>query len=285
MTHTDHPAREPHVGQLVDTEQVPPWLRQLTGNVTAVTDSVLGRGGDRTRWASMLRRDRRAASVLILFSGSWDADPDYPGGLPADAEVLLTERAPTLRQHSGQVAFPGGSFDPGDDYPVGTALREATEETGLDPRGVDVLANLPSFPVPVSNFEVIPVVAHWREPGPVGVVDRAETSRVARVNLREMLAPENRFQVQRSVLGARAYRGPAFFVDGLLVWGFTGGLIAAVSDASGWDVGWDHNDIRPLEEMIERAGSQQLSGFPTVRDESRAGDDGRGAKTSEDTSR
>ena len=273
------------MGQLVDTEQVPPWLRQLTGNVTAVTDSVLGRGGDRTRWASMLRRDRRAASVLILFSGSWDADPDYPGGLPADAEVLLTERAPTLRQHSGQVAFPGGSFDPGDDYPVGTALREAKEETGLDPRGVDVLANLPSFPVPVSNFEVIPVVAHWREPGPVGVVDRAETSRVARVNLREMLAPENRFQVQRSVLGARAYRGPAFFVDGLLVWGFTGGLIAAVSDASGWDVGCDHNDIRPLEEMIERAGSQQLSGFPTVRDESRAGDDGRGAKTSEDTSR
>ena len=97
MTHTDHPAREPHVGQLVDTEQVPPWLRQLTGNVTAVTDSVLGRGGDRTRWASMLRRDRRAASVLILFSGSWDADPDYPGGLPADAEVCLLYTSPSPR--------------------------------------------------------------------------------------------------------------------------------------------------------------------------------------------
>ncbi|KNA89788.1 CoA pyrophosphatase [Gordonia sp. w5E2] len=283
MTRTDQPSQEPHVGQLVDTAKVPPWLRQLTGNVSAVTDSVLDRGGDRSRWASMLRRDRRAASVLILFSGSWDADPDYPGGLPADAEVLLTERAPTLRQHSGQVAFPGGSFDPGDDYPVGTALREATEETGLEASSVDVLANLPSFPVPVSNFEVTPVVAHWREPGPVDVVDSAETSRVVRVNLREMLAAQNRFQVQRSVLGARAYRGPAFFVDGLLVWGFTGGLIAAISDASGWDVPWNHDDVRPLEEAIARAGSPQLSGFPSL---SRAVDHGDGdAETSEDAAR
>lgn len=283
MTRTEQPSQEPHVGQLVDTAKIPPWLRQLTGNVSAVTDSVLDRGGDRSRWASMLRRDRRAASVLILFSGSWDADPDHPGGLPADAQVLLTERAPTLRQHSGQVAFPGGSFDPGDDYPVGTALREAAEETGLEASSVDVLANLPSFPVPVSNFEVTPVVAHWREPGPVGVVDAGETSRVVRVNLREMLAPQNRFQVQRSVLGARAYRGPAFFVDGLLVWGFTGGLLAAISDASGWDVPWNHDDVRPLEEAIARAGSPQLSGFPTLR---RAADPGDGdTDASEDAAR
>ncbi|GAC67618.1 hypothetical protein GS4_08_02030 [Gordonia soli NBRC 108243] len=246
----------------METDAIPPWLRTLTGNVDAVSEAVLNRGGDRTRWAAKFSRNRRAAAVLVLFGGSWQSDPDHPGGLPADADVLLTERASTLRQHSGQIAFPGGARDPGDDYPVGTALREAEEETGLVPDGVEVVATLPTFPVPPSGFDVNPVVAHWREPGPVRVVDVAETARVARVNVREMLAPENRFQVQRSVMGGRLYRGPAFFVDGMLVWGFTGGLIAAISEASGWDVPWDTDDIRPLDEMIALAGSSQVTGFP-----------------------
>ena len=57
----------------------------------------------------------RLAAVLVLFGGSADPDPLARGGLPADADVLLTQRAPTLRQHSGQVAFPGGAADPEDD--------------------------------------------------------------------------------------------------------------------------------------------------------------------------
>lgn len=273
---TDHDEQVSPVGPLVPTGQIPAWMRAVTGNVGAVTDAVLNRGGDRTRWASMLGRNRRAAAVLVLISGSWDEAPDHPGGLPADAEILLTERAATLRQHSGQVAFPGGAMDPGDDYPVGTALREANEETGLTADGVHVVANLPSFPVPVSAFDVIPVLAHWQRPGDVQVMDTAETSRVARVNLRSLLAPESRFQVQRKVMGASAYRGPAFMVDGLLVWGFTGGLIAAISEVSGWDVPWDKSDVRPLEDAIEHAaagsvasgasdaGSPQTAGFSAV---------------------
>lgn len=255
---------EPTVGPLVAREQIPPWMRRLTDDVIAVRDSVLDRGGDRTRWASMLTRNRRSAAVLVLISGSWDADPLYPGGLPADAEVLLTERAPTLRQHSGQVAFPGGGFDPGDDFPVGTAMREAREETGLAAPGVDVVAALPSFPVPVSGFDVVPVIAHWSTPGRVHAVDPGETAHVARVSLRELLAPHNRFQVSRSILGGQIYKGPAFLVDGLLVWGFTGGLLAAISDAAGWDVPWDADDVRPLDEMIERSGSRQQTGIDVV---------------------
>ena len=255
---------EPHVGPLVGPEEIPPWLRTLAGDVFAVTEAVNNRGGDRTRWAQMFRRDRRSAAVLVLFSGSWDAADDHPGGVPADAEVLLTERAATLRQHSGQVAFPGGAADPGDDFPVGTALREAEEETGLDASGVHILANLPSFPVPPSGFDVVPVIAWWHEPGEVRAVDPGETARVDRIRLRDLLAPENRFQVRRSVLGGRLYQGPAFFVDGLLVWGFTGGLIAAISEASGWDRPWDKDDVRPLDEMIELAGSRQQSGFEAL---------------------
>ena len=246
-------------GPLVPREQIPPWLHTLTADVSAVTASVLGRGGDRTRWMSMIQRDKRTAAVLILFAGSWDADPTAHGGLPADVDVLLTQRAPTLRQHSGQVAFPGGGFDPGDEFPVGTALREANEETGLVADGVDILANLMPFPVPASGFEVTPVIGHWREPGPVGVVDTGETARVSRVNMRELLHPDNRFQVQRSVLGGSVYKGPAFFVDGMLVWGFTGGLIAAIAEVSGWEVPWDKDDVRPLDEAIALADLPQSS--------------------------
>ncbi len=258
-------SNDSHVGPLVHPDEIPPWMHAMTGDVGAVSESVNNRGGDRTRWAQMFRRDRRAAAVLVLFSGSWEAADDHPGGVPADAEVLLTERASTLRQHSGQVAFPGGAADPGDDFPVGTALREAREETGLDASGVHIVANLPTFPVPPSGFDVVPVIGYWREPSEVRVVDPGETARVDRINLRELLAPENRFQVRRSVMGGRLYQGPAFFVDGLLVWGFTGGLIAAISDASGWDRPWDKNDVRPLDEMIERAGNRQESGFSAVQ--------------------
>ncbi|MFT3716254.1 MAG: CoA pyrophosphatase [Gordonia sp. (in: high G+C Gram-positive bacteria)] len=247
------------IGPLVGEDQIPHWLRTVADDPLAVNEAVLSRGGDRARWAAAFRA-HRAAAVLVLFGGSFDAAADHPGGLPADADILLTERAATMRTHSGQIAFPGGSRDPGDDYPVGTALREAREETGLLPDSVRILANLPTFPVP-SGFEVTPVIGHWMRPGEVGVVDEAETARVARVNVRELLAPENRFQVSRSIMGATAYKGPAFLYDGMLVWGFTGGLIAAISKISGWDLPWNEDDVRPLEAMIEQTGGRQISGF------------------------
>ena len=251
--------RGPRAGAFVGRDRIPAWLHAVTDDVGAVNEKVLNRGGDRARLAAAFRA-KRSAAVLVLFGGSFDAAPDHPGGLPADADVLLTERAATMRTHSGQIAFPGGSRDPGDEYPVGTALREAWEETGLVTGGVDVLAALPTFPVP-SGFEVTPVLAHWATPSKVGVVDEAETARVTRVNMRELLAPENRFQVSRSILGGRVYKGPAFLYDGMLVWGFTGGLLAAISETAGWDVPWDQDDVRPLEEMIAATGGRQVSGF------------------------
>ncbi|MEZ5212376.1 MULTISPECIES: NUDIX hydrolase [unclassified Gordonia (in: high G+C Gram-positive bacteria)] len=255
-------------GALVDRSEIPPWLRAVTDDPRVVNEAVLRRGGDRARWASAFRA-QRAAAVLVLFSGAFEAAHDHPGGLPADAGILLTERAATMRTHSGQIAFPGGSRDPGDDYPVGTALREAREETGLLPDGVRVLAQLPTFPVP-SGFEVMPVIGHEAVPSEVGVVNE-ETARVVRVNLREILDPANRFQVSRTIVGATAYKGPAFLYDGMLVWGFTGGLLAAISACAGWDVPWDTHDVRPLEQMIAETGGRQVSGFgPQPGDDQRA---------------
>jgi 8-oxo-dGTP pyrophosphatase MutT (NUDIX family) len=189
--------------------------------------------------------DYRDAAVLVLFSGS-DGDE-----LPADADVLLTQRASSLRQHGGQVAFPGGAADPGDDGPIGTALREAVEETGLDPSGVEPLAALDAIYVPPSGFVVTPVIAYWRTPSRIGVVDTAETERVVRVKVSDLVDPARRFVV-RHPLG---YQGPAFGVEDMLVWGFTAGILSGVFDSMGWGLPWNTDDIRDLDASIEAAGA------------------------------
>lgn len=183
--------------------------------------------------------DARAAAVLMLLAGTGFDDGD----------VLLLERAAALRSHSGQVAFPGGVVDPGDDGAVGAALREAEEETGLDPAGVDPLVVLPELFLPPSGFRVRPVLAHWREPSPVDVVDQAESARVARVALPALADPAHRFRVRHS----SGFLGPAFAVDGLLVWGFTGGLVAALLRMAGWEQPWDTQDVRDLDAAIADA--------------------------------
>lgn len=241
---------------LVPTTSVPPWMRGLTANLDGVTRSVEDRGGMTERLMRAAMRNPAPAAVLVLIGGDWDGDPTHHGGMPADAEVLLTQRAATLRNHSGQIAFPGGRRDPGDDFPVGTAMREAVEETGVDPAGVSHLAVLDKFPVPPSGFEVSPVLAYWPDPSEVGVVDRGETARVVRVPLRDLIHPHNRFQVQRNIVAGRVYRGPAFAVENMLVWGFTGGILAAIIEAAGWEIPWDKTDSRNLADELAKVGQE-----------------------------
>ncbi|MGQ4600858.1 NUDIX domain-containing protein [Nocardia sp. R6R-6] len=227
---------------------IPTWLTR-SAEPAADSADTLTRARALRRALTVTSTPRQAA-VLVLFAGSAQADPDAQGGLPDDAEVLLTQRAATMRQHRGQVAFPGGAVDPGDSGPIDTALREACEETGLDRSGVEPFAVLPKLFVPPSRFDVTPVLGYWHTPGEVGVVNESETERVVRVRLAELLDPANRFVV-RSSLG---YQSPAFQVDGLLVWGLTGGILAGISKASGWDRAWNHEDVRDLETALAAVG-------------------------------
>ena len=77
---------------------------------------------------------------------------------PDGARLILTKRASHLKHHPGQIAFPGGKVDAGDDGPVGAALREAREEIGLSADLVTVLGTLPTHET-VTGFTVIPVLA------------------------------------------------------------------------------------------------------------------------------
>ncbi len=183
----------------------------------------------------------RKAAVLMLF-GALDDVPAASNKplVSADLDVLLIERAATLNDHPGQVAFPGGGVDPEDISVEAAALREAEEETGLDPGGVEVLGILPEVPLAVSNFVVTPVVGWWARQTPVDVVDYRESAKVFRVPVRDLLDPENRYT---SVLsrGNDSYRGPAFVVGGTVVWGFTAGILHYVFHELGWAVPWDEN--------------------------------------------
>jgi 8-oxo-dGTP pyrophosphatase MutT (NUDIX family) len=170
----------------------------------------------------------RPSAVLMLFSEGADEAGRGP-------DVLLTERAHTLRSHPGQVSFPGGALEPADSGPVDAALREAVEETGLDPSGVDVLGQLPSLFLPPSGYVVTPVLGRWRVPSAVSAVDEAEVARVVRAPLDELLDPANRF-VSRHPSG---YLGPAFRVQGLYVWGFTAGLLSRLLAVAGLEREWD----------------------------------------------
>ena len=101
-----------------------------------------------------------------------------------------------------------------------------------------MLGTLSPLPVPVSNHLVTPVPAWWTRPSQVAAVDHAETVDVFRVPVADLLEPANRASVEHTRWG-RTVRTPAFTVDGMLVWGFTGIVLARMFDALGWAVPYD----------------------------------------------
>ncbi|MHB8452674.1 MAG: NUDIX hydrolase [Mycobacteriales bacterium] len=190
----------------------PGWLRDL---------GVAAGHADPKSFAQFLPPEGggRPSAVLVLF-----------GKGPEGEDVLLIERAHGLRSHAGQPAFPGGAVDDADGGPVDTALREAAEETGLDPAGVEVLAVLPQLYLPPSGFVITPVLAWWHTPCAVSVADPAEVAAVVRVPVEELLTPANRILVRNRT----GWVGPAFRVRGLVVWGFTAVLLEQLLRLAGF---------------------------------------------------
>ena len=140
-----------------------------------------------------------------------------------------------MRTHAGQIAFPGGAADPDDADLAATALREANEETGVDPAGIEILGQLPPAHVEVSGFDVTAVVGWWARPSPVGAVDAREVASVLVVPVARLVDPGNRARVHHP----SGYTGPAFSIDGHLIWGLTAHLLDGVLDLAGWQQPWD----------------------------------------------
>lgn len=194
----------------------------------------------------------RRSAILVLFGhgapGTGAADGQTatgsgePGGGPGDLDLLIIQRRAGLRRHGGQPAFPGGAIEPADPSPEQAALREAAEEVGLDPSGVDVIGTAPELYISRSGFRVVPVLGWWRRPVAVRPADPAEVAAVARVPVSEFADPANRLVV-RHPSGAS---GPAFQVRGMLVWGFTAALVSMLLTLGGWERPWDTGRIEDL---------------------------------------
>jgi 8-oxo-dGTP pyrophosphatase MutT (NUDIX family) len=196
-------------------EPVPAWLRALA-EVAGTAD--LG------PMAWLPPAGGRQSAVLVLFAEG----PDGP-------DVLLIQRSQGLRLHAGQPAFPGGAIDAADSGPVAAALREAAEEVGVDPAGVEVVGTLPELFIPPTGFRVIPVLAWWRQPCAVAPVDPGEVAAVERVSVTELADPATRLTVR----GPSGRVTPAFRVKGMLIWGFTAMLLDRLLALAGWEQPWD----------------------------------------------
>jgi 8-oxo-dGTP pyrophosphatase MutT (NUDIX family) len=197
-------------------DAAPPMLERLIGAIGTAKPRELSRNDPLA-----IEVAERQAAVLILLATDQDTGPD----------VLLQERAASLADHAGEISFPGGSREPGDVGPVDTALREATEETGLDASGVDPLVILPRLHIPPSRFDVSGVLAHWRAPSPVAPADPAETRRTMRIPLLRLADPANHLLFEHP----SGWRGPAFSLGESIVWGYTGEILAAVLRFGGWE--------------------------------------------------
>lgn len=190
-----------------------PWASQTLGHssdVAARARAVLP-AGHLGKESPVKQRGAAASAVLI---------PLYPD--QGEMHVILTRRAHTLRTHSGEVSFPGGRAEPGEDS-FTTAAREAHEEIGLVPELVEPLGELDHLTTVTRRNYIVPVLGLLAE-RPEQQINPAEVDKILHVSLAELMAP-GVYREERWGTGAASR--PVFFFElhGDTVWGATAALL------------------------------------------------------------
>lgn len=194
------------------------WLARVRGGLAAAPDH------DPARWQiagqplsanaaayAAMPAALQAAAVLVPIIDR-----------PAAPALLLTTRAGHLRQHAGQIGFPGGRIEASDGDVLGAALRETHEEVGIAPKYVEPLGFLPDQIV-LTGFRITPVVALLR-PGYSLRLDRAEVAEVFELPL-EFLSRAENFRPTRRVLRGIELTLDDLPFEGRLIWGATAGML------------------------------------------------------------
>ena len=141
---------------------------------------------------------------------------------PNGLSVLLTQRTTHLRDHGGQISFPGGRMDPEDAGPNETALRESEEEIGLERERVEIIGQLPEY-LTVSGYSVTPIIGLVK-PQAEYVLDEFEVADIFEVPLSFLMDPANhQVRVWQSEQGSRRFYSMPY--EGRFIWGATAGML------------------------------------------------------------
>ena len=188
----------------------------LPAAADALIPTLTGSAGGRPPSFPLENQVVRQAAVLVLLY------PDDSG----DARLILTERVTRDGHHSGEVSFPGGRAEPGDADLAATAMREAIEEVALDPiaAGVRVIGELDRFWIPISNYEVTPVLA-LAERRPDLVASPDEVASILEPLVAAFL-PGAPVEIVEQTIRGWPLRYGAYRVDGLLVWGASARILS-----------------------------------------------------------
>jgi 8-oxo-dGTP pyrophosphatase MutT (NUDIX family) len=156
--------------------------------------------------------------------GRTDAAVLAPLYLDEEGELhaVFTKRRDDLRRHPGEISFPGGRRDPGDEDLCATALRETHEEIGLPPDLVELLGALQPTPTLVTNYSIYPFVG-LIEPGFEWVIEAAEVDIVLELRLRDI---RDGYARRRLIRRGVPFRTDTYQVGDHMIWGATARMVA-----------------------------------------------------------
>ncbi|MFO7922634.1 MAG: CoA pyrophosphatase [Bacteroidales bacterium] len=157
--------------------------------------------------------DTGTAGVLVLL---------FPR--KGDLFTLLIKRTEYPGPHSGQISLPGGKSDKTDKSQIETALREAREETGIEPENITVLGTLTPLYIPVSNLEVLPVVG-YTELQPEFRINKSEVEYLIHVPLQHLIRKNTATEKPLKVRG-KSIHAPGYLVENEYVWGATAMILS-----------------------------------------------------------
>lgn len=166
---------------------------------------------DLERQHMLASAETKPAAVLLLVVNH-----------PADPAVVFTQRTAHLADHAGQISFPGGRSDDGDESPERTALREAEEEIGVSPDRVDILGRLPEYHTG-TGYRVTPIVG-WAEPPLAYRPDPHEVADVFEVPLAFLLDVANH-RYETAFYKGRLRKYWAMPYGDRFIWGATAGML------------------------------------------------------------